>query len=450
MAGPQEAQATPWHAETRVRAIHRRSVRLLAAAQIVGGVGVGVASSLGPLLAESVTNSETYAGLARTATTLGAAAVGLPLALLAQRRGRRSALSTGWFAAAVGGLVLVAAAVSTSIPLLAGGMLLFGIGSATNQQSRFAAADLAAPHRRAQALSIVVWATTIGAVAGPNLAEIGASVASTVRLPPLSGAFLLSTACMTAASGLLWACLRPDPLLLARQRGSTDEPANLGIGPGAEPDETTTGARASLTGALLAVWRHLRGTPRAACAFVTIVVAHTVMVAVMTMSPVSLTRDGATLTIVGVTISAHLLGMYAFSPIVGWLAGKFGNLSIVLAGQVLFLVSALSAGLSRGSFALMTAGLLLLGLGWSFSLVAGSAMLTEATPTPVRPAAQGAADTAMNIVAAVGAGLAGPLMNVIGFSGLNVFAAALVLPVIVYGILLARRRRRANHRSAPQ
>ncbi|WP_306317473.1 MULTISPECIES: MFS transporter [unclassified Streptomyces] len=431
------SQAAPWEAEAHVVAVQKRTVRLLSAAQIVGGVGVGVASSLGSLLAEDVAQSETYAGLARTAITAGAAVVGVPLAFLAQRRGRRAALSAGWLAAAIGGFILVGAAVLGSIPLLAFGMLLFGIGSATNQQSRYAAADLAPPHRRARALSVVVWSTTIGSVIGPNLADPGAAVATALQLPPLTGAFLLSAGCMTVASVLLWGWLRPDPLLLSRQRTESET----------EKSATGTGAPAaseSIVGTLRLVRAHLRRTPRAAFALLAIVVANTVMVAVMTMTPVSMAGHGATLTVVGITISGHLLGMYAFSPVVGWLADRFGHLSVTLAGQAVFVASALLSGFSRGSTAMVMAGLFLLGLGWSFSLVAGSAMLSDATPAALRPGVQGIADTAMNVVAAVGACLSGPLMGSTGFGGLNAFAGILVLPVVVFSFFLARGRTRTT------
>ncbi|NEB13942.1 MFS transporter [Streptomyces coelicoflavus] len=423
-----------WEAATAVVRVQRRTVRLLSAAQVIGGVGVGVASSLGSLLAEDVAQSETYAGLARTAMTAGAALVGVPLAFLAQRRGRRASLSAGWLTAAIGGFILVGAAVVGSISLLALGMLLFGIGSATNQQSRYAAADLAEPHRRARALSVVVWSTTIGSVIGPNLADPGAAIATTLHLPPLTGAFLLSSICMTAASLLLWLWLRPDPLLLSRQRAQ-DEQARTG-GP------RSPAASASMTGTLRLVGAHLRRAPRAAFAFLAVVLAHTVMVAVMTMTPVSMARHGETLTVVGITISGHLLGMYAFSPVVGWLADRYGYLTTMLVGQAVFVASALLSGLSGGSVAMVMAGLFLLGLGWSFSLVAGSAMLSEATPAGLRPGMQGAADTAMNVVAAVGASLSGPLMSGTGFGGLNAFAGILVLPVVGFSFLLARGGRR--------
>lgn len=438
MSPTPDVSAKPWQTEEPVRAAQRRTVRVLAAAQIVGGVGVGVAVSIGALLAESVAESETYAGLARTATTAGAAAVGVPLALLAQRRGRRTSLSAGWLVAAVGGALLVGSAVSRSIPLLIVGMLLFGVGSATNQQSRYAAADLAVPHRRAQALSTVVWSTTVGSVIGPNLAGPGAAVASALHLPRLAGAFVLATIGMALASALLWGLLRPDPLLLSRRYEDAEAHPHRETGSRAARTTAAPRQEKSQSGTLRSGLRHLRRSPRTAFAFVTIVVAHTVMGAVMTMTPVSMSGHGTGLTVVGVTISGHLLGMYAFSPLVGRLSDRIGHLSTVVVGQAVFLVSVTLSGMGHTSVGMMVAGLFLLGLGWSLSLVAGSAMLSEATPAALRPGVQGATDTAMNIVAAVGAGLAGPLMSWIGFGGLNAVAGLLVLPVLAFWACLVR------------
>ncbi|CAL9641098.1 Riboflavin transporter RfnT [Streptomyces sp. enrichment culture] len=440
MSTPSDMAPTPWQEQNRVHAVQKRTVRVLSAAQIVGGVGVGVSVSVGPLLAESVARSETYAGLARTASTAGAALVGIPLALLAQRRGRRTALGAGWLVAAAGGGLLIVSAVSRSVPLLIAGMLLFGVGSATNQQSRYAAADLASPHRRAQALSIVLWSTTIGSVIGPNLSDPGAAVASALHLPRLAGAFVLATVCTAAASVLLWGLLRPDPLVLSCQYGDTDASVEEDTATPAARAESAARKKEPQRGTVRAGLRHLRHTPRAAFAFVTIVVAHTVMAAVMTMTPVDMSEHGHGLTVVGITISGHLLGMYAFSPLVGRLSDRIGHLPTVVAGQAVFLVAAALSGMGHDSVGMMMAGLFLLGLGWSFSLVAGSAMLSETTPAALRPGVQGATDTAMNVVAAVGAGLAGPLMSWIGFGGLNAIAGVMVLPVLAFWAILVRAR----------
>ncbi|GAA1325776.1 MFS transporter [Actinocatenispora thailandica] len=439
MGSSQPADTVPWQSVPEVRAAQSRTVRLLAAAQIVGGIGVGASVSIGVLLAESIARSESYAGLARTSSVLGAALVGVPLALLAQRRGRRTALSTGWLAAAAGSALLVLAAVVASVPLLVVGMLLFGVGSATNLQGRYAAADLALPHHRARALSTVVWSTTVGAMIGPNLGAPGAVVAAALGLPRLAGAFVLSTGFALAAAALLRVGLRPDPLLLAQRR----QPA--AATPAGAPG---TAGRTSPTAAARPVWRQLRRSPRAGFAFVTVVLGHTVMGAVMTMTPVSLAGEGMTLTVVGFTITAHVLGMYAFAPVVGWLADRIGQFRVMLLGQLTYLAAVLVAGVGHRSMGWAMAGLFLLGLGWSCSLVAGSAMLSAATEPSLRPAMQGTADTTMNLVAAVAAGLAGPLTSRLGFGGLNAAAAVLVAPVLLAGLVLWRMQRRPTRTPA--
>jgi MFS family permease len=411
-----QAAGRQWQDEPRVVSVQRRTVRILIASQIVGGVGVGAAASMGSLLAESVTHSEALAGLARTSSTLGAAVFGLPLALLATKKGRRGALSLGWALAALGGVVLVLSAVQGSVVLLVLGMLMFGSGSATNLQSRYAAADLASPLHRARTLSVVIWSTTIGAVVGPNLAAPGAAVSRGLGLPRLAGAFVISAVVLSVAAIALWAVLRPDPLLEAR-RYEAEAARNAGLGKA--PD---TGMRE--------VFRLILSTPTARFAFVAIVLGHTIMGAVMTMTPVDMNMMGHSLTLVGITISAHVLGMYAFSPVVGWLADRFGRLPIIMVGQAIFLCAAVCAGLAGRSVVLITAGLFLLGLGWSFALVSGSAMLSESVDSNVRPAVQGTADTAMNIVSALAAGLSGPILAGAGFGGLNSCAALLVLPVL--------------------
>ena len=153
--------------------VQRRTMVVLIVMQIIGTVGVGVAPSIGVLLAGEVTDNEAWAGLARTASSLGAAFLGIPLGNLAARFGRRVALSSGWFIAAAGAALLVwAAQLSLVVPLFIG-LLLIGSGSAVSLQARFAATDLAEPRRKAKSLALVVWVGTIGSVLGPNLGVPG-------------------------------------------------------------------------------------------------------------------------------------------------------------------------------------------------------------------------------------------------------------------------------------
>ncbi|NNG35917.1 MFS transporter [Nakamurella aerolata] len=403
-----------WQSLPAVAAVQRRTVRLLVAAQIVGGIGIGAGASLGALLAEDVTNSETWAGLARTASTLGAALAAVPLALLATRKGRGPALGFGWATAAVGGVLLVVAAATHSTAVLVLGMLMFGSGTATNLQSRYAATDLAPPDKRARTLSLVVWSTTIGAVLGPNLGGPGEWVADRLGLPVLGGAFVISAVVLGAGAVFMWVLLRPDPLTLVRAHTPVDPAAPTG-GAG--------GVRAAL--------RVVAKLPTARWALLAVVLGHCAMAAVMTMTPVHMNHHGASLQVVGLTISVHVLGMYAFSPLVGMACDRFGSTAVIVVGQLLFLGSALAAGLGQTSMTWVTIGLGLLGLGWSCSLVGGSTLLTASVPVEHRTAVQGASDMAMNIAAAVAAAGSGPAQALWGFGGLNAMAAILTLPVLL-------------------
>lgn len=422
------APADGWRAEPAVVAVQRRTVRMLIAAQILGGIGIGTGAALGALLAEQVTSSESWAGLARTSSTLGAALVALPLAILAARRGRNAALGLGWAMSAAGGVLLVLSAVYGGAPLLIIGMLLFGSGTATNLQCRYAATDLAQSSHRARTLSVVVWSTTIGAVLGPNLSGVGATVAGWFGLPDLSGGFLISAAVLALGALAMWVFLRPDPLRTAQRHLA------------ATPAGTRRPRSLSVT------WQAISHSPVARLAFVAVVLGHTVMAAVMTMTPIHMADHGASLSIIGLTISVHVLGMYGLSPVVGVISDRLGRIPAIMIGQVCFLASALIAGLSGASTVLVTVGLFLLGLGWSFSLIAGLTLLGESVPSDIRQIVQGTGDMAMNVVAAIAAGVSGVVMTRWGFGGLNMIAGVLTIPVLILVTMMTVSGRRLIQR----
>ncbi|MEO6881386.1 MAG: MFS transporter [Mycobacteriaceae bacterium] len=401
-------------------AVQRRTLRLLVATQIAGGLGIGSAVSVTGLLALDLSGSKVWAGGGGTAVTLGAALLAVPLARMAARRGRRFSLTVGWATAALGALVSVVAAATGAFWLLLVGLLAFGAGNAANLQSRYTAIDLAPASTRGRDLSVVVWSTTIGSVIGPNLSGPGGAVARSVGLPPLSGPILFSMAGFVVAAALVWVRMRPDPLLTAAAaRAELAAPA--------------AGPPAPAPSSLSVVAQH----PHALLALVTIVCSQAVMVSVMTMTPVQMKGHGATLTLVGLTISLHIAGMYGLSPVFGWLSDRLGRVRVLLGGQGLLLLAALVAGTAGTSSVQLGVGLVLLGLGWSAGLIAGSTLLAESVPAEVRPAVQGTSDLLMNLVGAFGAAISGVLMAVIGFGGLTAVAAAVVLPVLV---LAARAR----------
>nr|WP_233205969.1 MFS transporter [Cryobacterium sp. Y82] len=397
-------------------ALQKRVVRVLIAGQILGGIGMGATLSLGALLAAQLSGSSAWSGMAATMSTLGAAIVAIPLARLAQACGRRVSLATGSLAAGTGAILAITSVSVDSFPLLLLSLMLLGVGSATNLQARFAATDLATPRFRARDLSIVVWSTTIGAVLGPNLFGPGEVLGAALGLPAMTGAFAFSLTATVAAAFVYALGLRPDPLLTALAART----ASAGI------------RRAS--GGLSI----LRDNAAARYAVMVIALSHATMVALMSMAPVHLRDHGATLTIVGLTISLHVAGMYALSLVFGALADRAGRLPVILGGQSLLLVALIIAALSDGSQGTMTLSLIFLGLGWSASVVAGSALVSEAVQIEDRSSLQGFSDLTMNAAGALGGAIAGPILALAGYSGLGIAAMALVAIVAVWSVLRLR------------
>jgi MFS family permease len=404
-------------------AVQRRTLGVLSGGVALSGLGITVGITVGGLLARDVAGTETAAGLGQTAGVLGAAVVAVPLARISDRAGRRTGLAAGYAVAVLGALVTVAAAVVSSLPLLLLGLFAFGAATACGLQARYAAADLAVPERRGQALSLVVWATTVGSVVGPNLAGPGEELGNLLGLPPLTGSFAISVAAFAVVALGLLALLRPDPLLLARQlRGA-------GTG-GARPRRATTDA-------VRAVW----ADPCGRLGLTAVVVSHAVMVGVMVMTPVHMGHaGGATLRVIGLVISVHVAGMYLFSPLVGLLADRAGRRVTVAVGAALLLAAAGLAGTAPSGAALqLGAGLLLLGLGWSCGLIAGSTLVTESVEEGQRPSAQGGTDLLMGLGAALAGVAGGPLLALGGYGLVATVSAALVVPLAVVWARTAER-----------
>ena len=396
--------------------VQRRVVRVLVVAQILGGIGAGATLSLGALLAAETSGSSAWSGMAATMATLGAAAAAVPLANLAQRRGRRVSLASGAVIACIGALLAITAATLSLFPLLLVALVLLGTGAATGLQARFAATDLATEATRGRSLSVVVWSTTIGAVLGPNLFEPGQAIAVVLGIPPLSGGFVFTAAAQSAAALVYWFALRPDPLLTALRDQAEARPA----------DAPVPARRRGL--AVLAA------NPTARFAVVTIAVSHAAMVALMSMTPVHLHDHGAGLSVVGLTISLHIAGMYALSPVFGWIADRAGAVRGILCGQVLTLAALLVAWRGSDQQTTVTVSLVLLGLGWSACTVSASALLAGSVGVHERAPVQGSSDLVMNLAGASGGALAGPALVMLGYSGLGLVAAVPVVVVLVWTV----------------
>ncbi|WP_448656929.1 MFS transporter [Microbacterium lacticum] len=388
--------------------VQRRTVRVLAAGQVLGGIAFGATVSLGALLAADLSGQEALSGLATASVTLGASLCAIPLARLAARRGRRVALTLGNLFALVGIAVVITAASLRLFPLLILGVILIGAGNAGNLQSRFAATDLADTARRGRDLGTVVWATTVGAVAGPLLLTPGEAVGAALGMPPLTGSYAFSIVAQAAAFALYVVALRPDPLLTAQRLARSGEARREHI---VEVDRPVA----------------------ARYAIFAVAGSHVVMASVMAMTPLHLSHlapEHVTI-VVGTTIALHVFGMYGLSPMFGLLADRAGRIATILVGQALLAASLVLAAISPDDQWAVLVALFLLGAGWSAATIAGAALLTESTLTAQRPRRQGVSDTIMTFSAAVGAVLAGLVLSWIGYGGLALVALVIVVTVTV-------------------
>lgn len=406
--------------------VQRRTVGVLAAGQVLGGIAVAGSVAAGSLLAATVSGSEAVAGLAQTAGVVGAALLALPLARIALSRGRRVALSTGYAIGALGSAVVISGAVRENVPLILLGCLLVGVASAASYQARYAATDLAEEHHRARDLSWVVWAATVGAVVGPNLLEVAGDLGARLGLPRLAGPYVVSMIVLVAAALVLAAFLRPDPYLLAVQQ---DRAAGAPV------------LRPRLRDGL----GHLRAHPMALLGIATIAIGHVVMVMVMVMTPVHMAHVDVTLQLIGLVISVHVAGMYALSPVVGWAVDRYGRVPVIVAGIVILAMACVIAGLAPAhNVPILGVGLFLLGLGWSCTLIAGSALVIDDVEPRERPAVQGVSDLTMNVAGAVGGAAAGVIVLVASY---GVLCAAALLPLVALALLIPACRVRSNMRS---
>ncbi|HET8595529.1 MAG TPA: MFS transporter [Intrasporangium sp.] len=418
--------------------MQRSTIKALVASQVLGGVGMASGIAVGALLAEDLSGSETLAGLGTTTQVLGGALIAIPVARLMAARGRRPGLALGYVLAMVGAATVVTSAVAGSFPLMLVGMFLFGGGTTANSQARYAAADLSVPEHRGRDLSLVVWSTTIGSVLGPNLVGPGKAFAEVVGIPGLAGSFLFSLTGFVLALLVVGRLLRPDPLITARalERAARAEAAQRHT----DSSETHDGSM----GRGLAT---IRRNALALEAVLVVALGHLVMVSVMVMTPLHMSHGHAELEVIGFVISVHILGMYAFSPLVGMAVDRWGSRRVALAGGAILAVAAFLASRSEvGWSGLLLVALFLLGVGWSCTLVSGSTLLTNAVSTDERPAVQGLSDLLMGLAGAGGGAAAGVVVGGLGYAWLA--GGAALVGVAIMAIALAAMRRHTSREGA--
>ena len=391
---------------------------------LVLGVGLGstgyiAAITIATIVAKELSGGSSFAGLPGATIVLGSAAASQLLSRFMVLYGRRAGLVLGYGIGAAGALGAGVAVVLASFPLFIAATAAMGCANAANQLSRYTAADMYPESGRASAIGVVVWGSTLGSIVGPNLITLSGNIAEGFNLPRLAGVYGVPVLFVTAAALLTLFTLRPAPESLAPQR-------------------------ARVAGRISASLGEMLARPRIFAAVIALIAGQVVMVLVMTMTPLHMSDHGHGLAAVGLVISGHTFGMFAFSPISGWLAGRYGTPAIIAAGLGLSAFSSVLAAVAPpdGGTILFIA-LFLLGVGWNFGFVAGSALLTEGLDGAERTTLQGATDAMIWSSAAAAALGSGIVVAAASYTALGLLGAAL----IVFPALAMLRGRAALRRS---
>ena len=379
-----------WTGSEEKRAqLYRRTLWVIVCSQMLGGAGLAAGVTVGALLAQDMLGSESLAGLPVGLITFGSALTAFLVGRITQKVGRRIGLGGGFIAGALGAAGIVYAATTDHLALLFISLFIYGAGTATNLQARYAGTDLALPKQRAFAISVAMVSTTLGAVLGPNLVGVMGNFAVSLGIPPLAGPFLLAGTAYFLAGSLLLVLLKPDPFLLAQriEAKRVEQEATL-VEPSLQQATNRTGIR---VGALIMVTTQM------------------VMVAIMTMTPIAMGAQGFSLQAIGMVIGFHIAGMYLPSLVTGVLVDKVGRLPMAVAAALTLMASAvLAAWGPTGSLTSMTIALILLGVGWNFGLISGTALIVDSTALASRAKTQGAVDVwiaIMGALAGLGSGI---------------------------------------------
>lgn len=396
------------------RQLYKRTLIIVVISQMFGGAGLAAGITVGALLAEQMLGTNAFAGLPAALFTLGSAGAALTVGRLSNRFGRRMGLATGFITGGLGAIGVVFAAVLNSVFLLFASLLVYGAGTATNLQARYAGTDLASNKQRATAVSIAMVSTTFGAVAGPNLVEVMGNVALSIGVPELAGPFILSAAAFIVAGIVLFAFLRPDPFIIAlkiNENKQKTEPKKI-------PEKNHLNKKRITVGAL------------------TMVLTQIVMIAIMTMTPIHMGHHGHSLGAIGLVIGFHIGSMYLPSLFTGILVDKIGRTAMVIASGVTLLASGILAAIAPGdSIFLLVVALSLLGIGWNFGLISGTALIVDATEPLTRAKTQGTVDVFIALAGASGSAMSGMVVAGSSYEMLSLAGGVLsliLIPVVIW------------------
>jgi MFS family permease len=406
--------------------VARRITGTLFVTQSMASAALIAQVTIGAIASAQLGGSIALAGLPTTVVLIGAATAAYPAGRFMQRFGRRPGLALGFLFGMIGMLLDAVALIIGSFALFIVGLILIGFARGITDQSRYAAADAVTITKRARAISVVVFAGTVGAIGGPLLVGPLGRVAVGLNLPELAGPLLGSAALFLLGGALIVLFLRPDPRQIALAMSRDAEAAH----PTAVPEAARSVAE---------VLRQ----PAAVTALIAMVLGQAVMVLVMSVTSVHMDLNGHGLDTISLVIGAHTLGMFGLSMVTGTLADRFGRPQTIVIGALLLIGGALIAPLSLQTFWLAL-GLFLVGLGWNLCYIAGSSLLADSIMPSERGRVQGASDLLVNLGSAAGSLSSGVVLAATGYMVLCILAALFSLVPLAVALTRIRAVRRAE------
>lgn len=399
--------------------IHKRTLLTIIVSQTLGGLGLAAGITVGALIAQDILGTDNLAGIPSAIFTLGSSLAAFIVGKLTQKSGRRMGLSLGFALGGLGAIGVISATALENIFLLFVSLFIYGFGTATNLQARYAGSDLAEPADRSKAISTAMVATTFGAVLGPNLSSTMSNVATSLNLPPLTGSFILSAFAYLASGIVLFTFLRPDPYLVAKELDKQDKSNQT-----KEKNIGTLDKKNLFVGALI------------------MVVTQLIMVAIMTMTPIHMKGHGHGLNAVGIVIGIHIGSMYFPSLITGNLVAKFGAEKIGIASGITLFVSAIVAMISPPhSVLVLSIALSLLGIGWNFGLISGTTMIVDSTTIQNRAKIQGTIDVFIALSGSLGGIVSGVIVGTFTYGTLALLGAILSILLSCYATIYFYKKR---------
>lgn len=429
-AGPRQADAPAiesgrlpgGQASPPIPPLIKRNTILLALTQAFVGMGNQVTPTLAPIIVVEMLRSAALSGLGTSILGLSRLVIAYPVGWLTDRYGRKAGLMLGLALTLIGTLVIGAAMLLWSFPLVVVGFVIFGLGLGAGQQLRLAAADMFVPARRGEGMGYVLTGWMAGAIAAPLLFWGGESISGLVGANRLSTIWFLLPI-IIVPSMLLVFMVRPDPKVIAQNLAR--------YYPGYVPPISGSPTIAEGSG-VMTLLRHFP----LATAVVNSFASLGVMSMMMTMTSLALAHHEYSISLISISVSLHVIGMFGLSIPLGRLSDRFGRRNVMLVGNIVVAIGSVLVPTSP-DYLVITIGTFLVGLGWSCVNVASSALLTEVVEPAERGRAIGLSDTLSQVSTIVLPLAAGPLVEWAGFPALAAVAVLILAPAV---IMLARLR----------